>query len=105
MLALPSNISDWLWGIAQAIIGGAATAASSWLGLLAGREAGLAVPTLNLKALGTICITGAVTNLFFFLKQSPIPKHREQTTLTVTKEVTGTESLDSVLHGTGDGTK
>ncbi len=90
MLALPSNISDWLTGIAGAIIGGAATAGSTWIGLLAAREAGLAVPTLNFKALGTILVTGALTNLFFYLKASPVPKKREETTVTVTREVSGT---------------
>lgn len=90
MFTLPTDVTTWLTGIAGAVIGGAATAGSSWMGLLVGREAGLAVPTLNLKALGTILVCGALTNLFFYLKTSPVPVRHEQTTLTVTKDVTGT---------------
>lgn len=89
MFTLPSNVNDWLTGIAGAVIGGAATAGSTWMGLLAAREAGFAVPTLNFKALGTILVTGALTNLFFYLKTSPVPQRKEQTTVTVTKESSG----------------
>ena len=95
MFTLPSNVTDWLNGIASAIIGGAATAGGSWLSLLAAKEVGLAVPTLNLKALGSICLFGSLTNLFFYLKTAPTPFQKtEKTTVTVEKETTG---------GTGDG--
>ena len=94
MFSLPSSVADWLNGIAGAVIGGAATAGGSWLSLLAAKEVGLAVPTLNLKALGSICLFGSLSNLFFYLKSAPTPFKTEKTTVTVEKETTGS---------TGDG--
>ncbi len=44
MLHLPSDVKTWLDGIAGAVVGGAATAGSSWMGMLVGKEVGLAVP-------------------------------------------------------------
>ena len=90
MLTIPSDWRVWLDGIGSAIIGGAATAASSWLGMLAAKEVGLAVPSLNFKALGTILVTGGLTNLFFYLRTSPLPSSvkKQETTITVTKETT-----------------
>lgn len=90
MFTLPTNIAQWLNGIAGAIIGGAATAGGSWLSLLAAKEVGLAVPTLNLKALGSICLFGSLTNLFFYLKSAPTPFKQETTQVTVTKTTEGT---------------
>ena len=87
MFHLPTNVSQWLNGIAGAVVGGAATAGSTWLGMLAAKEVGLAVPTLNFKALGAILITGALSNLFFYLKSSPTPATVQQTTVTLTKEI------------------
>ncbi len=68
-----NKLEKWLYALAQTVIGGAATAGSSGLGMTAAKAVGLDVPTLNFKALGLICLSGAVTNLFFFLKASPLP--------------------------------
>jgi len=94
VFTLPSSVSEWLSGIAGAAIGGAATAGSTWMGMSVAKEAGFAVPTLNLKALGTILVSGALTNLFFYLKTSPVPQRKEQTTVTVTKESSGDTQHD-----------
>ncbi len=67
------SLSQWLASLLAAIIGGAATAGGSWLAINAAGAAGATVPTLNVKALGIILLVGAGTNLFSFLKQSPIP--------------------------------
>ena len=56
-----------------ATIGGAATAGSAWLGMAGAKAAGLDVPSLNFKALGVILVSGALSSLFFYLKQSPLP--------------------------------
>jgi hypothetical protein len=83
----------WFVGILQSVIGGAASAVSAWLGINVAGAAGAAVPVLNFKAMGIIMLTGALTNLFFYLKQSPIPKTVERTETsrtTVTKEITET---------------
>lgn len=78
----------WIVEILKALIGGAATAAGSWLGVNGAGAIGLAVPVLNLKSLGIIMGMGAGTNLFAFLKQSPLPTTIERTsTKVVSKEI------------------
>ncbi len=67
------SLSQWLTSLFGAIIGGAATAGGSWLAINAAGDLGATVPQLNIKALGIILLVGAGTNLFAFLKQSPIP--------------------------------
>lgn len=85
------DAAAWFEGIASSIIGGAASSASAWLGINIAGAAGAAVPILNWKALGIIMLTGALTNLFFYLKQSPIPKTVERTERTsITKEIVET---------------
>lgn len=88
----PPNMEPWLKGLIAAVVGGAATAGGSWMAINAAGAAGAAVPVLNWKSLGIILLVGAVTNLFAYLKQSPIPSTIEQTQITVTKESTKKES-------------
>jgi hypothetical protein len=80
----------WVRGMAQAVIMGAATAGSSWMALVMANGIGLTVPQLNIKALGIILIAGAATNLFSYLRQSPLPTFVQSETTTTTKEVTKT---------------
>lgn len=68
-----NKFQKWAYALIQTVVGGAATAASSWLGMSGAKELGLNVPSLNFKALGVIMLSGALTNLFFYLKQSPLP--------------------------------
>ncbi len=79
------NLTQWLSSLLAAVIGGAATAGGSWLAINAAGAAGATVPQLNIKALGIILAVGALTNLFMFLKQSPIPTSIHTNTVTVTK--------------------
>ncbi len=90
MLTLPTSATQWLQGIAAAVIGGGASAGQSWLGMSAAHSVGLNVPVLNWKALGVIMLSAATTSLLAFLAKSPIPirTETERTTLTKTKEVT-----------------
>jgi len=67
------SLGQWLSSLLAAIVGGAATAGGSWLAINAAGAAGATVPVLNVKALGIILLVGAGTNLFSFLKQSPVP--------------------------------
>jgi len=67
-------LKQWLYSLGSAVIGGAATAGGAWLGMLGAKAAGADVPELNVKSLGIICATGALSSLFFYLKQSPLPK-------------------------------
>jgi deoxyxylulose-5-phosphate synthase len=84
--AIPTDTKTWLSGIAAAIIGGGATAGMAWMGMGAAKVSGLDIPVLNWKALGIIMLTGSLTNLLAYLKQSPIPV--KTTTITLTKEET-----------------
>jgi predicted phage tail protein len=70
----------WAKGLINSVIAGAATAGSSWMALLAAKASGLTVPELNLKALGAILVMGSLTNLFSYLRSSPI--FQSQTTVT-----------------------
>jgi len=81
------NWEMWLYGLLNGSIGGAATSGGAWLGMSGAKAAGLDVPVLNWKALGVILISGALTNLFFYLKQSPLPSI-EKTVITTTQTET-----------------
>ena len=63
----------WFHGLLGGAIGGGATSASSWLGMAGAKAAGLDVPVLNLKSLGVIFLSGAISSALLYLKQSPIP--------------------------------
>lgn len=69
----------WLYGIVWATIGGAATSASAWMAMGAAHASGVDVPALNFKALGVIMLSGALTNFFAVLKQTPLPKDDDET--------------------------
>jgi hypothetical protein len=73
-MTIPTTLEQWIMSVLGAFIGGAAQAASSWLGMSAAKMAGIDVPALNFKALGIILLFGGLSNLFFFLKTSPVPK-------------------------------
>lgn len=66
-------IEKWAYGLLGGTIGGAATAATAWLGMTGAHAAGVDVPVMNWKALGVILVSGAVTNCLSYLKQSPLP--------------------------------
>ncbi len=67
------NVSGWLYSLGAAFIGGGATSASAWLGLLAAKSAGMDVPSLNFQALGIIMLSGALPNFFSVLAKTPLP--------------------------------
>jgi hypothetical protein len=67
------DFRGWIYSLGASVIGGTATSASAWLGIAAAKSAGVDVPDLNLKALGIILLSGALTNLFAFLAKSPLP--------------------------------
>lgn len=68
-----TKTSNWLRGLFGGVIGGMATAGSAWLGMAVARDAGLDVPELNWKAMLIILVVGGLSNLFAYLKQSPLP--------------------------------
>jgi hypothetical protein len=83
-----SSWDTWLHGLFGGAIGGAASAGSAWLGMAAAKAGGADVPTLNLKALGIILGTSALTSAFLYLKQSPLPEISTVTQTTVTQATT-----------------
>lgn len=85
------NLEKWTYGLLGGIIGGAATAGTSWLAMSAAHAAGADVPMLNWKALGVILLSGALTSSLAYLKQSPLPpleEEKEEVTVTTTKTKT-----------------
>jgi hypothetical protein len=76
----------WFWSLLAAVIGGAATAGTSWLGMAAAKAAGMDVPVLNFNALGVICLSGGVTAALGYLKQSPLPQIVEEETTIIKKD-------------------
>ena len=73
----------WFYGMGQAVIGGAAASASSYIGTLIGNQISKDIPVMNWQSLGFVLLSASATNLFFFLKQSPMPA--ESTTAFFTK--------------------
>lgn len=70
---------QWLKGLVGGIIGGAATAGGTWLGMSGAKSMGLDVPTLNFKSLGIIILSGGLTSLFAYLAKSPVPPDEDGT--------------------------
>ena len=67
------NPHVWLYGLVAAAIGGGATSVSAWIGMVAAQQMGANVVPVDFNALKIIFISGCVVNLFFYLKQSPLP--------------------------------
>lgn len=84
-MSTKTRIETWAYGLGKCVIGGAAATGSAWMGLAMAKSVGLEVPTLNFKALGMILITSSLSNLFFYLKQSPLPEMSDGQTEMFTK--------------------
>lgn len=72
-MSAKSRTEAWLYGMCVAVVGGVASTGSAWMGLAMAKSVGLEVPNLNWKALGMLLLTSTVSNLFMYLKQSPLP--------------------------------
>lgn len=72
-MSMRKRIEVWLYGLVSGAIGGGATAASAWFGMLGAKAVGMDVPSLNFKALGVIFVSGMLPTVFAYLKQSPLP--------------------------------
>lgn len=64
----------WFYGLGQATIGGAAASGSAYVAMLIGNQVTPTIPIMNWQTLGFVLLTSSVTNLFFYLKQSPLPQ-------------------------------
>jgi len=86
-MKLHLDIEGWLYGLGSAVIGGGAASvtcaiSASMLKPDAFNLTSQLKDTLLLMG-ATFIINGAI-NMFFFLKQSPLPKIEEETTITTT---------------------
>lgn len=63
----------WFYGLGQTTIGGVAATGSAYLGTLVGNQMTDKIPVMNWQSLGFVLVAATITNLFFFLKQSPLP--------------------------------
>lgn len=64
----------WLLALLQTTIGGAASSGAAYLGMNTAADAGFNVPKLNLESLGVLLAASTLGHLFFYLRQSPVPK-------------------------------
>lgn len=71
--------SHWVYTLLKTVIGGVAGAGSAWLGTLVGSQIDSSIRTLDLRQLGFVLLSSTLLNLFFFLKQSPLPEDNDKT--------------------------
>jgi hypothetical protein len=64
---------QWLRALAAAVITGAASSGSAFVGIAVAAAVGVNVQRLDLKQLGVMCLTGGLVGMFAYLKQSPVP--------------------------------
>lgn len=65
--------SHWFYTLLKTVIGGVAGAGSAWLGTLVGSQIDSDIHALDLRQMGFVLLSSTLLNLFFFLKQSPLP--------------------------------
>ena len=75
----------WFYALGQTVVGGVAAAGSAWLGTLVGSQITEHISPLDWKQFGIVILSSAVLNLFFFLKQSPLPTEVTGNTDIITK--------------------
>jgi len=76
---------QWLRALLAAIVTGFANAVLSSLGIGGAQLVGVSVPTLNLKQVLTIAISGGFIGACAYLKQSPVPPDSTGGTTTIQK--------------------
>lgn len=67
------QFDKWIYGLLQATIGGAAASGSAWMGTAVGHAISDKIPVLDWRTMGFVLLSSTITNLFFYLKQSPLP--------------------------------
>ena len=67
----------WFYALGQTTIGGVAATGSAYLGTLIGNQITKDIPVLEWRSLGFVLLSSVLTNLFFFLKQSPLPQESD----------------------------
>ena len=90
------NWKEWIYNLCKCVIGGAAATGSTWMGIAMGDSIGLDMPQLNWKGLLLVLLASTLSNLFFFLKQSPLPKWKAKIPTVI---VVATIGLIVILSG------
>lgn len=88
---------DWIYALLNATIGGGASSVAGWMGAIGFKTAGLDVPQMNFNTLWIFWVSGSGAALFFYLKQSPLPKLIKETTTTLTVKETTTEQNETSI--------
>lgn len=70
--------SHWIYTLLKTVIGGVAGAGSAWLGTLVGSQLNSDIHALDLRQMGFVLLSSTLLNLFFFLKQSPLPEDSDK---------------------------
>ena len=70
--------SHWIYTLLKTVIGGVAGAGSAWLGTLVGSQINSDIHALDLRQMGFVLLSSTLLNLFFFLKQSPLPEDHDK---------------------------
>jgi hypothetical protein len=85
------DIADWVYGLLSAAIGGGAGAVSAAVAaaLIKPGDFGFAGWD-SIKLMATVFVVNGLLNMFFYLKQSPLPAIVETSTTTTTASVTTT---------------
>lgn len=72
------NWSHWIYTLLKTVIGGVAGAGSAWLGTLVGSQINSDIHALDMRQMGFVLLSSTLLNLFFFLKQSPLPDDSDE---------------------------
>lgn len=72
------NWNHWFYTLLKTVIGGAAAAGSAWLATVVGNQVDTGIPVLQFKQLWAVLLSSTLLNLFFFLKQSPLPEDTDE---------------------------
>lgn len=69
--------NNWLYNLGKTTIGGVAATVTAYFGTLVGNQVDASIQALNWRQLGFVLLASTITNLFFYLKQSPLPEDED----------------------------
>lgn len=82
-----AKTAQWGKALLAAIVSGGANAGLSSLGIAAANLSGVKVQALNLRQLGSLCLSGAIIGMLAYLKQSPVPPSDGNTDIIIKPEI------------------
>jgi hypothetical protein len=81
------NWSHWIYTLLKTVIGGVAATGSAWLGTIVGNQVDHDIPVLQFNQLWSVLLSSSLLNLFFFLKQSPLPDDSDKPSIAPRLEI------------------